>query len=85
MEKSTTNGKSDLANIDAKPESAAQNKNGDNITESEMPEDVQEGNPIKEPVPLPEIGKRFYIDGQLYKVTYVNIGRKRFSAEIANS
>jgi len=83
MEKLMTNG--DSMNMDDKPENEAQNKNGDNNTIVEMPDDVQEGTPTKEPVPLPEIGKRFYIDGQLYKVTYVNLGRKRFSAEIANS
>jgi len=48
----------------------AQNKNGASI-------------PKTEEVSLPEIGKRFYIDGTLYKVTYVNYGKKRFSAEIA--
>jgi len=48
----------------------AQNKNGASIPETEGES-------------LPEIGKRFYIDGTLYKVTYVNHGKKRFSAEIA--
>jgi len=68
-------------NKDAKPENEAQNKNGESITD-EMSETDKS---TKEIVNLPEIGKRFYIDGQLFKVTYVNLGRKRFSAETAKS
>ena len=68
-------------NKDDSSKETAQNKNGAVITDDEP---VQEGHPVKEKPPLPEIGKRFYIDGTLYKVTYVNQGKKRFSAEIAN-
>jgi len=67
-------------NKDDNSNKPAQNKNGEVITDDEP---VQEGHPVKEKPPLPEIGKRFYIDGILYKVCYVNYGKKRFSAEIA--
>ena len=40
------------------------------------PKDEKENKPK-----LPEIGTRFNIQGQSYKVVYVNEGKNRFSAE----
>lgn len=37
--------------------------------------------PSKEVVRLPEIGKKFMIEGQEYVVCYVNEGQHRFSSE----
>ncbi len=35
----------------------------------------------KEVLRLPEMGKKFMLDGQEYIVCYINEGKKRFSAE----
>jgi len=34
----------------------------------------------KEKEPLPQVGTKFFIEGVLYKVIYVNEGKRRFSA-----
>jgi len=40
------------------------------------------GRPIREEekTPLPQVGIKFYVEGVEYKVTYVNEGKRRFSA-----
>lgn len=40
------------------------------------------GRPMREEekTPLPQVGIKFYVEGVEYKVTYVNEGKRRFSA-----
>lgn len=35
---------------------------------------------VEEKTPLPQVGIKFYVEGIEYKVTYVNEGKRRFSA-----
>ena len=51
-----------------------ENKTKDNDTTSEK-------TPQKREIKLPEVGQIIIINGEQYKVTYVNEGKKRFSCE----
>ena len=53
-----------------------------NITENTISaeEKKTESSNKKEKV-LPKIGTKFMVDGQMYKVTYINFGQGRFSSE----
>jgi len=49
------------------------------VSESNI--DIEEQKTDKKEIILPKIGTKFMIEGNSYKVTYLNVGRGRFSAE----
>ena len=52
------------------------------IVDDEKPKIIEKA-PVqkKKEITLPPVGEKFMVNGQTYKVCYVNAGKKRFSAE----